>query len=70
MYINGRVYQFSYMLSTVRYSVVQVLNLPIYRFEKMGADTKKDLNAVKNAYKHGDPVPRYHHETRTFSLVQ
>jgi len=32
--------------------------------------TRKDLEALKNAYQHGDPVPRFHYETRQFSLVQ
>lgn len=40
------------------------------RFDKMGQNSRKDLAAVKNAYKHGDPVPRFHYETRTFTLVQ
>lgn len=40
------------------------------RFDKMGDSTRKDLDALKNAYDHGDPVPRFHYETRQFSLVK
>ena len=44
--------------------------LSLCRFDKMGQNSRKDLAALKNAYKHGDPVPRFHYETRTFTLVQ
>ncbi|CAH1773801.1 unnamed protein product [Owenia fusiformis] len=40
------------------------------KFDKMSENCRKDLDALKNAYKHGDPVPRFHYETRQFSLVQ
>ncbi|KAI0228023.1 Coiled-coil and C2 domain-containing protein 1-like [Lamellibrachia satsuma] len=40
------------------------------KFDKMCLSTRKDLDAVKNAQKHGDTVPRFHYETRHFSLVQ
>ncbi|ELU18816.1 hypothetical protein CAPTEDRAFT_161585 [Capitella teleta] len=40
------------------------------RFDKMGQNSRKDLAALKNAFKHGDPVPRFHYETRSFTLVQ
>jgi len=42
----------------------------VFRFDKMYQSTRKDLEALKNAYQHGDPVPRFHYETRQFSLVQ
>jgi len=42
----------------------------LFRFDKMYQSTRKDLEALKNAYQHGDPVPRFHYETRQFSLVQ
>jgi len=44
--------------------------LHVLRFDKMYQGTRKDLEALKNAYQHGDPVPRFHYETRQFSLVQ
>lgn len=40
------------------------------KFDKMCQSCRKDLDALKNAYEHGDPVPRFHYETRQFSLVQ
>ena len=36
----------------------------------MGQDCRKDLDALRNAYKHGDPVPRFHYENRQFSMVR
>ena len=42
----------------------------MFRFDKMYQSTRKDLEALKNAYQHGDPVPHFHYETRQFSLVQ
>ena len=44
--------------------------LHIFRFDKMALNARRDLDALKNAYKHDDPVPRFHYETRTFSLVK
>lgn len=40
------------------------------KFDKMCQSSRKDLDSLKNAYEHGDPVPRFHYETRQFSLVQ
>lgn len=40
------------------------------KFEKMGDNSRKDLDSLKNAYEHNDPVPRFHYETRHFSFVQ
>lgn len=40
------------------------------RFQKLEQSCTKDLDSLKNAYKHGDPVPRFHYETKTFSMVQ
>ena len=31
---------------------------------------QKDLDALKNALRHNDPVPKFHYENRTFSIVQ
>lgn len=42
----------------------------ICRFDKIGANARKDFDALKNAFKHGDPVPRFHYETRTYTLVK
>lgn len=42
----------------------------IFRFEKMENGCRKDLDALKNAFKHNDPVPKFHYENKTFSLVQ
>ena len=52
------------------WQMVMIFRLICYRFEKMGQNARKDLDSLKNAYKHGDPVPRFHYETRTFTLVQ
>ena len=41
-----------------------------YRFQKMEAGLQKDLEALKNGLRHNDPVPRFHYENRTFSMVQ
>ncbi|XP_061182028.1 coiled-coil and C2 domain-containing protein 1-like [Saccostrea echinata] len=40
------------------------------KFEKMENGCRKDLDALKNAFKHNDPVPKFHYENKTFSLVQ
>jgi len=31
---------------------------------------RKDLDALNNALRHNDPVPKFHYENRTFSMVQ
>ncbi|XP_048761328.1 coiled-coil and C2 domain-containing protein 1-like isoform X2 [Ostrea edulis] len=40
------------------------------KFDKMENGCRKDLDALKNAFKHSDPVPKFHYENKTFSLVQ
>ncbi|XP_074661953.1 coiled-coil and C2 domain-containing protein 1-like [Tubulanus polymorphus] len=40
------------------------------KFEKMAQNSRKDLDVLKNAYRHGDPVPRFHYENRKFTMVQ
>ncbi|KAK3090097.1 hypothetical protein FSP39_009170 [Pinctada imbricata] len=40
------------------------------KFEKMEQGCRKELDALKNAFKHNDPVPKFHYENRTFSMVQ
>lgn len=40
------------------------------RFETMLLNAKKDFDFVRNSKKRGDPVPRFHYETRTFSIVK
>lgn len=40
------------------------------RFENMAIHSKKDMDAVKNALKSKYPVPKFHYETRVFSIVQ
>uniref|UniRef100_A0A1B6H408 C2 domain-containing protein n=1 Tax=Cuerna arida TaxID=1464854 RepID=A0A1B6H408_9HEMI len=40
------------------------------RFEQQALHSKKDLDLVRVARKHKHPVPRYHYETRSFSIVQ
>jgi len=39
------------------------------KFEQMALHSKKDLDAVRFAFKRGDPVPKFHYETRAFSRV-
>ena len=39
------------------------------KFEQMALHAKKDLDAVRNSFKRGDPVPKFHYETRAFSRV-
>lgn len=39
------------------------------KFEQMAVHAKKDLDAVRNAFKRKDPVPKFHYETRSFSRV-
>lgn len=40
------------------------------KFEKMEKGCRKDLESLKNAFTHNDPVPKFHYENRTFSLVK
>ncbi|XP_063404582.1 coiled-coil and C2 domain-containing protein 1-like isoform X4 [Mytilus trossulus] len=40
------------------------------KFEKMEKGCRKDLESLKNAFRHNDPVPKFHYENRTFSLVK
>merc|ERR1719193_1058357 len=39
------------------------------KFEQMAIHSKKDLDAVRFAFKRGDLVPKFHYETRAFSRV-
>ena len=39
------------------------------KFEQMALHAKKDLDAVRFAFKRGDAVPKFHYETRAFSRV-
>ena len=36
------------------------------KFEQMALHSKKDLDAVRFAFKRGDAVPKFHYETRAF----
>lgn len=40
------------------------------RFEQYALHSKKDLDVVRSVRKHNHPVPRFHYETRSFSIVQ
>lgn len=40
------------------------------RFVKSGENARKDLTALQFAMKRGDPVPRFHYETRSFSIIR
>ncbi|KAG8194016.1 hypothetical protein JTE90_003617 [Oedothorax gibbosus] len=40
------------------------------KFEKLCLDSKKDLAVVLHLKKKGEPAPRFHYETRLFSMVQ
>ncbi|XP_055885542.1 coiled-coil and C2 domain-containing protein 1-like isoform X1 [Biomphalaria glabrata] len=40
------------------------------RYEKLEQNCRRDLDALKNCERHGDPVPKFHYETKTFSMVQ
>ncbi|KAG1666722.1 Coiled-coil and C2 domain-containing protein 1-like [Nymphon striatum] len=40
------------------------------RFENYAIDTKRDIQVIRNNIKRNDPVPKFHYETRTFSIVQ
>jgi len=39
------------------------------KFEQMALHSKKDLDSIRFAFKRGDPVPKFHYETRAFSRV-
>jgi coiled-coil and C2 domain-containing protein 1 len=39
------------------------------KFQQMSEHTKKDLDALRFAYKRGDPVPKFHYEVRAFSII-
>ena len=47
-----------------------LLIFKFFRFQKMEAGLQKDLQALKNGLRHNDPVPKFHYENKTFSLVQ
>lgn len=40
------------------------------KFEQLALHSKQDLDAVKAAHRRSDKIPRFHYETRTFSIVQ
>ncbi|XP_068217954.1 coiled-coil and C2 domain-containing protein 1-like [Palaemon carinicauda] len=40
------------------------------RFEQLIVHTKKDLDAVRAAFKRGDNPPRFHYENRSFNIIQ
>ncbi|KAL1441073.1 hypothetical protein MTO96_008821 [Rhipicephalus appendiculatus] len=40
------------------------------KFEKLAQDTNRDLLVVKNLRQRNDPLPRFHYETRVFSIVR
>ncbi|KAK8730359.1 hypothetical protein OTU49_007979 [Cherax quadricarinatus] len=40
------------------------------RFEQLILHTKKDLDAVRAAFKRGDTPPRFHYENRSFNIIQ
>ena len=39
------------------------------KFEQMALNAKKDLDAVRNEFKRGGPVPKFHYETRGINYV-
>ncbi|XP_070555638.1 coiled-coil and C2 domain-containing protein 1-like isoform X2 [Ptychodera flava] len=39
-------------------------------FDKSSTHCRQDLDTVKNAYAHGDPVPRFHYAQKTFRMVR
>ena len=41
-----------------------------FRFQTLEQNCRKDLGAVKNACRHGDPPPKYHYEMRQYSIVK
>jgi coiled-coil and C2 domain-containing protein 1 len=40
------------------------------KFEKFNQQSRKDLDSLRNAFNHSLPTPRFHYETRTFSVVK
>ncbi|XP_045138932.1 coiled-coil and C2 domain-containing protein 1-like [Portunus trituberculatus] len=40
------------------------------RFEQLILHTKKDLDAVRAAFKRGNTPPRFHYENRSFNIIQ
>lgn len=40
------------------------------RFEQLALHSTKDLNVVRCAHKRNEPIPKFHYETRSFSIVQ
>ncbi|KAJ9592539.1 hypothetical protein L9F63_015812, partial [Diploptera punctata] len=40
------------------------------RFEQLAVHSKKDLDAVRCAHKRSEPIPKFHYEARSFSIVQ
>ncbi|XP_032636241.1 coiled-coil and C2 domain-containing protein 1A isoform X2 [Chelonoidis abingdonii] len=40
------------------------------KFEKMAEDCKKNMEILKQAHAKGFPLPKYHYEQRTFSVVK
>jgi len=39
------------------------------KFHQMEEHTKKDLDSLRNSFKRGDSVPKFHYEVRSFSKV-
>ena len=39
-------------------------------FEKMAKNMRHDLDSVQSARKHKDPPPKFHYESRSFSIVK
>ncbi|XP_067947060.1 coiled-coil and C2 domain-containing protein 1-like [Watersipora subatra] len=39
-------------------------------FETYEQNSRKDLDAVQNALRHNDPPPKYHYETRQYTIVK
>ncbi|KAL8578171.1 hypothetical protein ACOMHN_051726 [Nucella lapillus] len=40
------------------------------KFQKLEQSCRQDLESLKTAKNRGDPVPKFHYETRTFSVIQ
>ncbi|XP_015266053.1 PREDICTED: coiled-coil and C2 domain-containing protein 1A [Gekko japonicus] len=40
------------------------------KFEKMAEDCRKNMETLKQAHAKGFPLPRYHYEQRTFSVIK
>ena len=36
----------------------------------MAGNSQKDREALLNAFRHDDPVPRFHYEMRSFAVIQ